>query len=32
VEDVTGKGHITKVVGADDRITLQLPLVDQSSK
>ncbi len=32
VEDVTGKGHITKVVGADDRITLQLPLVDQSGK
>jgi hypothetical protein len=32
VEDVTGKGHITKVVGADDRITLQLPLADQSGK
>jgi len=32
VEDVTGKGHITKVTGADDRITLQLPLADQSGK
>jgi hypothetical protein len=32
VEDVTGKGHITKVVGTDDRITLQLPLADQSGK
>lgn len=32
VEDVTGKGHITKVIGTDDRITLQLPLADQSGK
>jgi quercetin dioxygenase-like cupin family protein len=32
VEDTTGKGHITKVVGADDRVTLQLPLVTQSGK
>ena len=32
VEDTTGKGHITKVVGADDRVTLQLPLVNQSGK
>jgi len=32
VEDVTGKGHITKVIGTDDRITLQLPLTDQSLK
>jgi hypothetical protein len=32
VEDVTGKGHITKVTGADDRITLQLPLTDQTGK
>ena len=32
VEDVTGKGHITKVIGADDRITLQLPLADQAGK
>lgn len=26
VEDTTGKGHITKVVGTEDRVTLQLPL------
>jgi len=32
VEDTTGKGHITTVVGADDRVTLQLPLVTQSGK
>jgi len=32
VEDTTGKGHVTKVVGTDDRITLQLPLIDQSGK
>ena len=32
VEDTTGKGHITKVVGTEDRVTLQLPLVDQSGK
>jgi hypothetical protein len=32
VEDTTGKGHITKVTGADDRITLQLPLADQSGR
>ena len=32
VEDVTGKGHITKVIGTDDRITLQLPLADQSGR
>jgi hypothetical protein len=29
VEDVTGKGHITKVTGTDERMTLQLPLADQ---
>jgi len=28
VEDTTGKGHITKVVGAEDRVTLQLPLAE----
>jgi quercetin dioxygenase-like cupin family protein len=28
VEDTTGKGHITKVIGAEDRVTLQLPLVE----
>jgi hypothetical protein len=32
VEDVTGKGHITKVIGTDDRMTLQLPLADQSGR
>ena len=32
VEDTTGKGHITRVVGADDRVTLQLPLADQSGR
>ena len=32
VEDTTGKGHITKVVGTEDRVTLQLPLADQSVK
>jgi hypothetical protein len=29
VEDTTGKGHITKVL--EDRVTLQLPLTDQSA-
>jgi quercetin dioxygenase-like cupin family protein len=32
VEDTTGKGHITKVVGTEERLTLQLPLADQSDK
>ena len=32
VEDTTGKGHITKVVGTEDRVTLQLPLADQSGR
>lgn len=32
VEDTTGKGHITKVVSTDDRVTLQLPLADQSGR
>ena len=32
VEDTTGKGHITKVLGTEDRVTLQLPLADQSGK
>jgi len=31
VEDVTGKGHITKVTGTEDRVTLWLPLADQSN-
>jgi len=29
VEDTTGKGHITRVTGTEDRVTLQLPLSDQ---
>jgi quercetin dioxygenase-like cupin family protein len=32
VEDTTGKGHITKVTGTEDRVTLQLPLSDQSTR
>jgi quercetin dioxygenase-like cupin family protein len=32
VEDTTGKGHITRTVGKEDRITLSLPLSDQSSR
>jgi hypothetical protein len=28
VEDVTGKGHITRTVGNEDRITIQVPLTD----
>jgi quercetin dioxygenase-like cupin family protein len=28
VEDTTGKGHITRVTGNEDRVTLQLPLSD----
>jgi hypothetical protein len=28
VEDITGKGHITRVVGTEDRVTLQVPLSD----
>jgi hypothetical protein len=30
VEDTTGKGHITRVL--EDRVTLQLPLTDQSAR
>jgi hypothetical protein len=30
VEDTTGKGHITRVL--EDRVTLQLPLSDQSGR
>ena len=32
VEDTSGKGHITKVVGTEDRVTLQLPLVTPSGR
>ena len=30
IEDTTGKGHITRVIGTEDRVTLQLPIADQS--
>jgi quercetin dioxygenase-like cupin family protein len=29
-EDTTGKGHITRTIGQEDRITITLPLTDQS--
>jgi hypothetical protein len=29
VEDVTGKGHITRTVGNEDRVTIQVPLADR---
>lgn len=32
VEDTAGKGHITRVVSREDRVTLQLPLADQSGR
>jgi quercetin dioxygenase-like cupin family protein len=32
IEDTTGKGHITRVLGGEDRVTLWLPLADQSSR
>jgi len=28
IEDTTGKGHITRVVGPEERVTLQLPLAN----
>jgi hypothetical protein len=31
VEDVSGKGHVTRI-GPDDRVTLQLPLADQAGR
>jgi len=31
-EDTTGKGHITRTVGSEDRITITLPLSDQSGR
>jgi len=30
-EDMTGKGHATRVLGNEDWVTLQLPLSDQSA-
>jgi len=32
VEDTTGKGHITRTIGNEDRVTLQLPYSDQSDR
>jgi hypothetical protein len=32
VEDTAGKGHITRVMGTEDRVTLWLPLADQSGR
>jgi quercetin dioxygenase-like cupin family protein len=32
VEDTTGKGHITRVIGTEDRVTLQIPLADQTGR
>ena len=32
VEDTTGKGHITRVTGTEERLTLQLPLTDQAAR
>ena len=32
VEDTTGKGHITKVTGNEERVTLQLPLSEQANR
>jgi hypothetical protein len=29
VEDISGKGHITRVVGTEDRVTIQVPLADR---
>jgi len=31
IEDTTGKGHITRNLGAEDRIAITIPLVDQSA-
>ena len=31
-EDLTGKGHITRAIGSEDRVTLWLPLADQPAK
>src|SRR6516225_128263 len=32
VEDTTGKGHITRVTGNEERVTLQLPLSEQTNR
>ena len=31
-EDLTGKGHITRVTSTEDRVTLWLPLADQTGR
>jgi hypothetical protein len=31
-EDTTGKGHITRTVGSEDRVTIQFPLADQQGR
>ena len=30
IEDTTGKGHTTRVVGTEDRLSISIPLADQS--
>jgi hypothetical protein len=30
IEDLTGKGHTTRAVGSEDRISIAIPLVDQT--
>jgi quercetin dioxygenase-like cupin family protein len=30
IEDLTGKGHTTRVTGTEDRVTIAIPLADQS--
>jgi hypothetical protein len=32
IEDLTGKGHTTRVMGPEDRITVAIPLADQTVK
>jgi len=32
VEDTTGKGHISRELGTEDRVTLQLPISDQPGR
>jgi quercetin dioxygenase-like cupin family protein len=32
VEDTTGKGHITRTTGTEEKVSLWLPLVDQSGQ
>ena len=31
IEDTTGKGHITRNLGSEDRIAITIPLVDQTA-